>query len=132
MSTEITRMFANAATAAKAAEELREEGFDDIFVVNPPGGSDVPLSAIAAQIALGRVDPARRTAKAGIAGLLAAQHVAFAHFAHVDGQNLVGPDRSPAQRHPAEQDAVILRGEIEAVAHMAAPGRWPMPTSLPR
>ena len=55
MSTEITRMFANAATAAKAADELREEGYHDLFVVNPPAGSDVPLSAIAAQIALGRV-----------------------------------------------------------------------------
>lgn len=55
MSTEITRMYASAATAAQVAEELREEGFDDLFVVNPPGGSDVPLSAIAAQIALGRV-----------------------------------------------------------------------------
>jgi hypothetical protein len=54
MSTEITRMFANAATAAKAADELREEGYNDLFVVNPPA-SDVPLSAIAAQIALGRV-----------------------------------------------------------------------------
>lgn len=54
MSHEITRMFANAATAAKAADELREEGFDDIHVVSATG-SDVPLSAIAAQIALGRV-----------------------------------------------------------------------------
>lgn len=55
MSTEITRMFANAASAAKAADELREEGFNDVFVVNPPSGSDVPLSAIAAQIAQGHV-----------------------------------------------------------------------------
>ena len=55
MSNEITRMFANAATAAKAADELREEGYDDLFVVNPPAAADVPLSAIAAQIALGRV-----------------------------------------------------------------------------
>lgn len=55
MSTEITRMFANAATAAKAADDLREDGFNDLTVVNPPAGSDVPLSAIAAQIALGHV-----------------------------------------------------------------------------
>ena len=34
MSTEITRMYANAATAAKAASELREEGYDDVFVVS--------------------------------------------------------------------------------------------------
>ncbi|MCA3562501.1 MAG: hypothetical protein IOC82_15895 [Aestuariivirga sp.] len=54
MSNEITRMFADAATAAKAVEELREEGYDDIHVVNP-STPDVPLSAIAAQIALGRV-----------------------------------------------------------------------------
>jgi len=55
MSTEITRMYANAATALKVAEDLREEGYDDLFVVNPPGSSDVPVSAIAAQITLGRV-----------------------------------------------------------------------------
>lgn len=55
MSTEITRMFASPAIAAKAAEELREEGFDDLFVVNPPAAADVPVSAVAAQIALGRV-----------------------------------------------------------------------------
>ena len=55
MSLEITRMYANAATAAKAAAELREEGFDELFVVNPPAGADVPLSALAAQIAEGRV-----------------------------------------------------------------------------
>ncbi len=54
MSNEITRMFADAATAARAADELREEGFNDIFVVNSPG-ADVPQSAIAAQIAEGRV-----------------------------------------------------------------------------
>ena len=54
MSHEITRMYASAATAAKAADELREEGYDNIFVVNP-SGPDVPQSAIAAQIAEGRV-----------------------------------------------------------------------------
>ena len=54
MSNEITRMYASAASAAKAVEELREEGYDDIHVVNP-AAADVPLSAIAAQIALGRV-----------------------------------------------------------------------------
>jgi hypothetical protein len=48
-------MFATAAAAAKAADELHEEGYDDLFVVNPPGASDVPVSAIAAQIAAGRV-----------------------------------------------------------------------------
>ncbi|MCA3555748.1 hypothetical protein [Aestuariivirga sp.] len=55
MSNEITRMFADPATAARAAEELREEGYGDVFVVNPPGAADTPVSAIAAQIALGRV-----------------------------------------------------------------------------
>lgn len=54
MSHEITRMYASAATAAKAADALREDGFNDLFVVNPPP-ADTPLSAIAAQIALGRV-----------------------------------------------------------------------------
>lgn len=68
MSNEITRMFANAATAAKAADDLREEGFNDLFVVNPPGASDVPLSAIAAQIALGRVHlPEARIYAKGVA-----------------------------------------------------------------
>jgi hypothetical protein len=54
MSHEITRMFANATAANKAAAELREEGYGDINVVSP-SGSDVPLSAIAAQIAQGHV-----------------------------------------------------------------------------
>ncbi|PZF76060.1 hypothetical protein DK847_15605 [Aestuariivirga litoralis] len=61
-------MYANAATAAKAAEELREEGFADIFVVNPPGSADVPVSAIAAQIALGHVHlPEARIYAKGVA-----------------------------------------------------------------
>lgn len=55
MSTEITRMYASAADAAQAAAELREEGFDDLYLVSPPAAADVPLSAIAAQIAEGRV-----------------------------------------------------------------------------
>ena len=80
MSTEITRMFANPATALKAAEELREEGFNDLFVVNPPGSADVPQSAIAAQIALGRVHlpDARIYAKGVAAGhALVTVHAAF-------------------------------------------------------
>jgi len=55
MSHEISRMFASAATANKAAAELREEGFGEVHVVSPPAASDVPLSAIAAQIAQGHV-----------------------------------------------------------------------------
>lgn len=55
MSTEITRMFPSTAKAKAAADELREEGFDEVFVVTPPTANDVPLSAIAAQIAQGRV-----------------------------------------------------------------------------
>ena len=54
MSHEITRMFANATAAKNAADELREEGYGDINVVSP-SGSDVPVSAIAAQIAQGHV-----------------------------------------------------------------------------
>ena len=49
MSLEITRMYANAANAAKAAAELREEGFDELFVVNPPAGADVPAITKAIQ-----------------------------------------------------------------------------------
>ena len=55
MSFQITRMFGSAANANAAADELREEGFSDIFVVTPPTASDVPLSAIAAQIAQCRI-----------------------------------------------------------------------------
>ncbi len=55
MSFEISRMYGTAADAQNAAEELREEGFDDVHVVTPPAGSDVPVSAIAAQIAQGKV-----------------------------------------------------------------------------
>jgi hypothetical protein len=55
MSHEITRMFATAEAARAAAAELAEEGFADVHVVNPPAGQDAPVSAIAAQIAQGRV-----------------------------------------------------------------------------
>lgn len=54
MSNEITRMFASHADAKSAAADLAEAGFDDVHIVAPPAG-DVPLSAIAAQIAQGRV-----------------------------------------------------------------------------
>jgi hypothetical protein len=55
MSQEITRMFATAEAARNAAAELAEEGFSDVHVVTPPAGGDVPVSAIAAQIAQGYV-----------------------------------------------------------------------------
>jgi hypothetical protein len=55
MSHEISRMYATAADAENAAAELRDEGFSDVFVVSPPARPDVPVSAIAAQIAHGRV-----------------------------------------------------------------------------
>jgi hypothetical protein len=55
MSQEISRMFATAEDARNAAAELAEDGFDEIHVVTPPAKEDVPLSAIAAQIALGNV-----------------------------------------------------------------------------
>ena len=55
MSHEITRMFATADAARAAAAELAEEGFDDVHVVTPPSNPEAPVSAIAAQIALGRV-----------------------------------------------------------------------------
>lgn len=55
MSHEISRMFATAEAARAAAAELAEEGFTDVHVVNPPANSDAPVSAIASQIALGRV-----------------------------------------------------------------------------
>jgi len=55
MSHEISRMYATAEAARAAAAELAEEGFDDVHVVTPPSNPDAPVSAIAAQIALGRV-----------------------------------------------------------------------------
>jgi hypothetical protein len=55
MSHEISRMFATAEDARNAAAELAEDGFDEIHVVTPPTKEDVPVSAIAAQIALGNV-----------------------------------------------------------------------------
>jgi hypothetical protein len=55
MSSEISRMYGSAADAANAVEELREDGFDEIYVVSPPVGEQPPVSAIAAQIAQGRV-----------------------------------------------------------------------------
>ena len=55
MSHEISRMYATAHAARQAAADLKEEGFGDVFVVTPPAAGDTPLSAIAAQIAEGRV-----------------------------------------------------------------------------
>ncbi|WP_421694597.1 hypothetical protein [Aestuariivirga sp.] len=55
MSHEITRLYASAETAHAAVEELHEEGFREIYTVNPPAAEGVPLSAIAAQIAEGNV-----------------------------------------------------------------------------
>lgn len=39
MSFEITRLYANREAAAAAAKELKDEGFDDVRVVNPPGAN---------------------------------------------------------------------------------------------
>ncbi len=55
MSHEISRMFATVEEAQNAAAELAEEGFDEVHVVSPPSKPDVPVSAIAAQIAHGNV-----------------------------------------------------------------------------
>lgn len=76
MSQEITRMYASAAAAAKAADELREEGFDAINVVTP-SGSGVPESAIAAQIAEGHVLLA--DAKIYAKGILAGHSLVTVH-----------------------------------------------------
>lgn len=119
MSHEITRMFANAATAAKAAEELREEGFDDLFVVNPPGTADVPLSAIAAQIALGRVylPEARIYAKGVAAGhALVTVHAPFGsgRLAEVilDSHDPVDPGLPKAEPEKIWDDAAPLSSAI--------------------
>lgn len=59
MSYEITRLFATREAAAAAAAELKEEGFDDVRVVNPPGanadGSMPSRDVVAAWIAEGNV-----------------------------------------------------------------------------
>ena len=58
MSHEISRMYATGEAAGNAAAELEEEGFDEVHVVHPPvarEGSNIPVSAIAAQIAQGNV-----------------------------------------------------------------------------
>ena len=79
MSQEITRLYASAEHAREAAAELSEEGFDDVFVVNPPD-KDVPVSAIAAQIAHGRVHlPDAKIYAEGVArgGSLVTVHAPF-------------------------------------------------------
>ena len=79
MSQEITRLYASAEHAREAAAELSEEGFDDVFVVNPPE-KDVPVSAIAAQIAHGRVHlPDAKIYAEGVArgGSLVTVHAPF-------------------------------------------------------
>lgn len=55
MSHEISRMFASVEEAQNAAAELAEEGFNEVHIVSPPSRPDAPVSAIAAQIALGNV-----------------------------------------------------------------------------
>jgi len=55
MSHEISRMFATVEEARNAAAELAEEGFNEVHVVATPSKPDAPVSAIAAQIALGNV-----------------------------------------------------------------------------
>jgi hypothetical protein len=80
MSHEISRMFATAEAARAAAAELAEEGFDDVHVVNPPSSADAPVSAIAAQIALGRVHmPDAKVYAEGVArgGSLVTVHAPF-------------------------------------------------------
>ena len=80
MSHEISRMYASAEVAQAAAAELAEEGFDEVFVVSPPSKEDVPLSAIAAQIAHGKVHLSDAKIYAqGVAngGTLVTVHAAF-------------------------------------------------------
>lgn len=79
MSQEITRMYASADHARAAAAELSEDGFDDVIVVTPPE-KDVPVSAIAAQIAHGRVHlPDAKIYAEGVArgGSLVTVHAPF-------------------------------------------------------
>ena len=80
MSHEISRMYASAEVAQAVAAELAEEGFDEVYVVSPPSKPDVPLSAIAAQIAHGRVYlPDAKVYAQGVAngGTLVTVHAAF-------------------------------------------------------
>jgi hypothetical protein len=80
MSHEISRMYASAQAAQAAVEELAEEGFDEVYVVSPPAKPDVPVSAIAAQIAHGRVYlPDAKIYAQGVAngGTLVTVHAAF-------------------------------------------------------
>lgn len=80
MSHEISRMYATADAARAAAAELAEEGFNDVHIVNPPSNPDAPVSAIAAQIALGRVLLTdAKTYAAGVAkgGSLVTVHAPF-------------------------------------------------------
>jgi pimeloyl-ACP methyl ester carboxylesterase len=80
MSHEISRMYASADHAREAVAELAEEGFDEVFVVSPPGG-EVPVSAIAAQIAQGRVHlPDAKIYAEGVSrgGTLVTVHAPFA------------------------------------------------------
>ena len=80
MSHEISRMFATAEHAHSAAAELREDGFDEIYVVSPPAKADTPLSAIAAQIAQGNVllaDAKVYAARVAQGGTLVTVHAPF-------------------------------------------------------
>ena len=94
----IVVMGSGALTAEETAAWLREEGYDDLFVVNPPP-ADTPASAIAAQIALGRVylPEARVYAKGVAAGFGVATGAACTGARKVGGsrRNVYSRTRRP-------------------------------------
>lgn len=121
MSSEITRMFANAATANKAVQDLHEEGYDDVFMVAPPAAADTPLSAVAAQIAQGRVllADARIYARGVAAGHAlvtvhapfgtgkVAEHVLDSHGPIDSGMPKASPDRMWDEAAPLSSTLVM-------------------------
>ncbi len=79
MSAEISRMYGSREQAENAVAELREEGFDEIFVVSKPEGG-ASIEEIAGQIAKGFVPMSEaRIYAAGVAngGTLVTVHAAF-------------------------------------------------------
>ena len=129
MSHEITRMFASTADAKSAAADLAEDGFNDVHVVAPPA-EGTPLSAIAAQIAQGRVllADARVYAK-GVAagGTLLTVHAPFGSGMRatsiIESYKTIPTGMSEPERQPMWDDAAPL----SSVLHMPVLSDDPAP-----
>lgn len=122
MSSEISRMYGSAADAQSAVEELREEGFNEIFVVSPPAGEQPPVSAIAALITQGRVwiEDAKIYAKGVAAGhTLVTVHAPFGSGSKIS--NILDSHNPVASGLPEPEPEVVW----DEAAPLSSAMHWP-------